>query len=162
MEKKPEQDNIKKLSNEEFIAQNSFETKRAMVFSFIPLFQVIISLIFFAILFGKWYVPKEKVVLFSWALLGIFTTFLMAITKSFKKSVIIECIVFWVLQLINFLKLYYAQEPLTISDFAYITNLSKIASLTENTILSLLWYYMPFFACLSVMFAFIIHLARQI
>lgn len=107
-----------------------------------------------------WRTLHTKAFLFTLFLLEIIHIFLTAVTGNSKRSIIIQAIILWILELVNKLRFTYTYEPLTFGDFSFVSNAGEIATLMKNTILKTLWKMVPIFCFLAVtlvILVFIVH-----
>ncbi len=109
-----------------------------------------------------WYYMKWKVVIFTGIILSLVQLFLVILTGKLKRAVIIESILLWLLLFINKIRYTYTYEPLTFSDFVYSTNAGELFTLIKNSILEVVWGVLPVFACIAVVFAFMIWIASLV
>jgi len=134
---------------------------KVLVFILVPVIFTLLMILVLNYTNNIWYYLKPKVIIFTIFLLEIIHVFLTAITGSSKRSVIIQSILLWILELINTLRYTYTYEPLTFADFVYSGNAGEIFSLVKGSILETIWELLPVFSCFAVILTFLIFVTSK-
>ena len=133
----------------------------AVVFVLIPIILLFLTILVLNYLTDIWFYLRLKPIIFTGILLIIIHIFLTAILGSSKRSVIVQSIVIWFLELANILRYTYTYEPITFSDLAYTGNAGQIISIVQGDIWQVLWKLAPVFACFAVVLAILVWLSHK-
>ena len=143
--------------------KNTSLKKEIITLSIIPIILCNVINQFYCIYnFGTIISTNTKITIFSSLIVYSIFILLSGITKKTRRSILIISIVIFIFSIINQLKISYTDEPITFSDFLFLSSSSELFNIVDNTLLNALKLYSLKTFCFFIIMCFIVFLRLQI